>query len=104
MSDAFRVTRDGREICSKAPKGRDEYRRRTIAMGHRQRWLCALCGLHMSRETLSFDHEHGRGMGGAKRDDRIEVGGRWQNAAVHILCNGEKGSRKVPYVIMQDNA
>jgi hypothetical protein len=75
-----------------------------MAMARRQRGRCALCGHLMDEGTPTFDHENGRGMGGAKRDDRIEVKGRWQNAAVHYLCNGDKGSRKVPYVITQDNA
>lgn len=68
-------------------------------MAKRQGGLCGLCGLPMTEPT--FDHEFGRGMGGARRDDRIEINGMWINAAVHWKCNGEKGSRAVPYVIQQ---
>lgn len=73
-------------------------------MRARQRCLCALCGLWMSEEDTTFDHEHSRGAGGGKRDDRIEVNKIWQNAAVHWRCNSSKGSQRIPYVITQDNA
>jgi hypothetical protein len=52
----------------------------------------------MDADEITFDHEAGRGMGGAKRDDRIEVDGKRKNAAVHFGCNAAKGSRKVHYV------
>jgi hypothetical protein len=68
-------------------------------MAERQGWLCGLCGLLMSKETVTFDHEFGRGMGGARREDRIEIDGRRINAAVHFLCNGLKGSSAKAYVI-----
>lgn len=98
---AFWKYPSGREVCKdEKPAGRNEYRGRTLAMVQRQGWICALCGATMGFDA-SFDHEHGRGMGGAKRDDRIEIEGQWQNAAVHIRCNTEKGSRYVPYVITQ---
>jgi len=42
----------------------------------------------------TFDHEAGRGFGGGFRDDSLfHVDGTWRNAAVHFLCNGQKGSR-----------
>lgn len=94
----------GREICAKSTQGKAEYRFRTIAMAERQDWRCALCGLPMGETTASFDHEAGRGSGGGKRDDRIEVDGVWQNGAVHVLCNGAKGSQRIPYIILQGEA
>ena len=107
---AFRTMPDGREICSSTSAGKAEYRTRTIEMQNRQNNRCALCGFSFhSNDVVTFDHEHGRGMGGGKRDDRIlieihmEVDGfditaiKRQNAAVHYRCNAEKGSRKVEY-------
>jgi hypothetical protein len=44
----------------------------------------------------TFDHEAGRGAG--KQDDRIEVAGLWQNAAVHEICNSLKGSKRYKWV------
>ena len=47
---------------------------------------------------VSFEHESGKGSGGGKRDDRIEVEGRWQNGASHYaFCNNWKGSRRIDY-------
>lgn len=71
-------------------EGWRKYKHRTWEMNDRQNDLCAICGLWMARPT--FDHEAGRGAG--KRDDRIEAGGHWQNAAVHEHCNGLKGSKR----------
>ena len=93
----------GREVCGKTALGKAEYRRRTLSMAERQGWRCGLCGLRMTESTATFDHEFGRGMGGARRDDRIfSDNGNWINAAVHMLCNGIKGSRAVSYVVTQD--
>ena len=68
-------------------------------MAERQGWLCGLCRLTMSGFDVTFDHESGRGMGGGKRDDRIDVDGKRQNAAVHFSCNAAKGSRRIAYLI-----
>lgn len=98
---AVRTMKDGREICQQQTRaGADEYRLRRMLMRARQHCLCALCGLWMSEDLTTYDHERGRG--GGKRDDRIEVDGRWQNAAVHWGCNSDKGSRRIPYVITQE--
>jgi hypothetical protein len=99
---AVKVMPDGREICDcSTPSGRAEYKRRSEAMAERQHYRCALCGKTLVGWHPSFDHEDGRGMGGGRRDDRIWVDGKWKNAAVHISCNNDKGSRRVPYVISQ---
>ena len=91
--------KDGREVCIDTPMGRQVYKFRTNIMAERQKWKCALCGLLMTEETVSFDHEDGRGHGGALRDDRVEVDGVRINAAVHVLCNAKKGSQRVPYLL-----
>jgi len=70
-----------------------------MAMRERQSELCAICGLWMKEEETTFDHEDGRGIGGGHRDDRIEVDGEPQNAAVHLHCNVRKGSKRTPYLI-----
>ena len=95
---AYRTMPDGREICNKTALGRAEYRKRTLAMAERQGWRCELCGLAMTPDTVTFDHQQGRGMGGGKRDDRMELNGLRFNAAVHGICNADKASRIVPYV------
>lgn len=98
MAIAFDVLRGGREVCRQGPAGRAEYKSRLALMVERQIGLCAICGKAMDSD-VSFDHELGRGMGGGKRDDRIEIDGVRHNAAAHILCNRLKGSRRVEYVV-----
>jgi hypothetical protein len=95
---AVMVRRDGRECCQNNKSGRAEYRWRTLEMLERQRGLCCLCGLPLKPADATFDHEHGRGMGGGKRDDRISLpDGTTQNGAAHGHCNFRKGSRYVAY-------
>lgn len=94
---AVKVMPDGREICLPTKAGKEEYLRRTIQMWRRQDQRCALCGELIYYPT--FDHETPRGMGSARRDDRISVDGRRQNAAVCLECNEKKGSKRVPYIL-----
>lgn len=101
--------RDGREVCDETKVGKEEYRRRLDVMHTRQHGHCGLCAKPLTREQATFDHQFGRGMNGSKRDDRTEKPDehgklRWLNAAVHFICNGEKGSRIVPYLITQETA
>lgn len=116
----FKVFRDGREVCSDTKAGRDEYDRRKRVMWERQKRRCCLegkapgCPGRLRWEESSFEHEAGRGSGGSKRDDRIEVplldenrnpiideNGtpkmKRQNGAAHHFCNSWKASRKVDY-------
>jgi hypothetical protein len=44
----------------------------------------------MAEPETTFDHDDGRR--GGRHDDRIEIDGKRKNAAVHKLCNGERGS------------
>lgn len=90
---------DGREVCRENQEGRRIYKQRTMAMRERQGELCCLCGLWMHPDDTTFEHERSRGMGGAFRDDRSEVDGVRVNGAAHELCNGQKGSRRVEYVV-----
>lgn len=90
-----------REVCNLATTaGMREYRKRTLVMVERQRYLCPICALSLSPEEATFDHETPRGHGGGFRDDRIwvpdleEGGMKPQNFAVHGLCNVAKGSRR----------
>jgi hypothetical protein len=86
---------DGREVCDCGTKqGRAEYYSRTVAMADRQGRRCAMCRRSLHVYHPSFDHEAGRGHGGAHRDDRIEVDGHWQNAALCRPCNNAKGSKR----------
>lgn len=103
-TDGVRITRQGFDVCLKTLQGRREYKARTLAMAERQQWRCALCGRWMNMDDVTFDHQFGRGMNGSKRDDRIEIKGKWHNAAAHLRCNQDKGSRMVPYVIEQPRA
>lgn len=102
--DPLRVTRDGREICASNTMGRVEYKLRIIAMLKRQKGRCCLKGFapmcpgYLAESEATFEHEHGRGMGGGKRDDRISLpDGTWINGAAHLLCNAWKGSRHIDY-------
>jgi hypothetical protein len=90
---------DGRERCNSQTKaGRSEYRWRTIEMWERQKGLCCLCHQPMTQQEATFDHEHGRGMGGSRRDDRITLpDGSWINGAAHLFCNVAKGSSFIDY-------
>jgi hypothetical protein len=95
---------DGREVCDLLTKaGRDEYQRRKRRMWERQKRRCCLEGyLAGCRGTLRwteavFEHQDGRGMDGAHRDDRTEREGRPYNGAAHSWCNYLKSSRRIDY-------
>lgn len=96
MNPAFETMPDGREICLDTPAGKKEYRCRTLECRRRQGELCRWCGFWMAEEQTTLDHDNRRG--GGRRDDRIVIivlGKRVRhNAAVHMLCNGERGSQK----------
>lgn len=92
---AVTIMPNGQEICSPTPAGKKEYRRRTLAMRTRQNELCRWCGKWMSETDCTFDHEEGRTVG--RRDERIFANGRKQNAALHFICNGLRGSSRAPY-------
>ena len=81
-------------VCPDTILGNREYKMRIHAMWTRQDATCAYCRLTLRYDEATFDHEAGRGLGGGHRDDRIEVDGRWHNAALHYACNGKKGSRR----------
>lgn len=94
---AVKVHRDGREVCQETPAGRAEYKLRRDTMWRRQRGVCPWCGQYIACGHGEFDHENGRGSGGGKRDDRIIVDGKEQNACLHPLCNSDRGSTRKPY-------
>ena len=86
---AFIIHRDGREVCQTTSYGRQEYKRRRNAMYDRDKGICCICGTKIYKKSeATFEHKQGRGMGGAKRDDRIE-----NNGVAHLLCNTQKGSK-----------
>ena len=95
---AFETLPDGREVCAKNHAGRQEYWARTLKMAIRQGGRCALTGKALTILNTTFDHEQGRGMGGSRRDDRIEIDGKWINAAVTSEANFEKGSKRYHWV------
>lgn len=88
---------DGREVCDLSGEGRREYRRRTLLMWERQDKTCCLCGLPLAAQDATFEHQDGRGMGGSRRDDRVEKDGNPYNGAAHPWCNHEKGSRRITH-------
>lgn len=106
---AFRTLRDKREVCRTGLndgtlEGRREYKRRVAAMLRRQNGICCLavhlgcCAGPLKIEDATFEHEAGRGMGGSKRDDRIELpDGRWINGAACYRGNQMKGGNKLRY-------
>lgn len=93
---------DGREVCNlNTREDEREYRRRIGLMYERQQERCCIgldgCVRNFSLFMATFDHEDGRGMGGGKRDDRIEKDGHPYNGAACIRCNSAKGSRFFDY-------
>jgi|SRR5882762_9480399 len=90
---AVEIRSDGREICAETQRGREEYSLRTLKMFDRQKGICRWCEKPMFWGEQTFDHDRGRTKG--NQDDRIEVDGIWINAAVHGICNGERGSSKI---------
>lgn len=84
---------DGREVCdTRTARGRAEYQRRRRAMFVRQGGICSWCNLPMRLSSCTFDHSNGRGSN--KQDDRIEIGGKPYNSAMHMMCNYDKGSKR----------
>jgi hypothetical protein len=100
---AVRVFRDGRECCDLTTKaGRDEYKRRLREMWERQGRKCGLqispqCKARGGRllvNEATFDHGQCRGMGGAKRTDKIwDERGNPISLAVCCYCNCLRGSQ-----------
>lgn len=84
------IFRDGREMV-----GESLYNLRKMDMRERQLLKCAICYYTLYPDDVTFDHQNGRGMGGAKVDDRIVLpDGTWVNAAVHLICNTVKASKR----------
>ena len=84
---AYRIYREGREVCVDSPAGWREYGRRIDFMLQQQSWKCCLCHKRIrSRHDATFEHQRRRGMAGWKRDDRVEG-----NGVAHWICNTEKG-------------
>jgi hypothetical protein len=70
-------------------------------MAFRQDFICCICKdpqKRMKPDEATFEHEDLRGLGGSRRDDRIEkvVNGQLIciNGAAHGWCNAKKGSRR----------
>jgi hypothetical protein len=92
---AVKVYPCGREVCQNNAAGKAEYLDRLVTMVRRQFYQCPFCKQEFGGfRHPTFDHQDGRGMGGAHRDDRIEVNGQPLNAALCSVCNGLKGSRR----------
>jgi hypothetical protein len=89
---------DGRQVCDKTAAGVREYKRRTEHMRQRQNCRCAICNHFLAEREATCDHSKGRGMGGGHRDDRVEIDGYWNNAALHNQCNVDKGSQRYGWV------
>jgi 5-methylcytosine-specific restriction endonuclease McrA len=86
---------DGREVCDKTAAGLREYKKRTEQARTRQDCRCATCNRFLSQSAATLDHEEPRGFGGANRDDRMtHDDGSWRNAALCMICNHIKGSRR----------
>jgi hypothetical protein len=105
----LKIYRDGREVCQNNAAGDALYEQRTMGMVIRQERVCCICQDPkdlMTAENATFEHGsylwkgvriqgEPRGMGGARRDDRIvDANGNWINGAAHGFCNAEKGSRR----------
>ena len=87
---AVKVFAGGREVCNHLCKaGRDEYERRKRKAWEDQNRICAICHKPLSWKDTTCDHKKPRKMGGSERDDRQE-----NLAAVHWICNTERGSKR----------
>lgn len=87
---ALRIYPDGREVCRATRSGRREYQRRREEMYERDKRICCICNSPIfSPEDATFEHKGGRGLGGSRRDDRIEG-----NGVAHWDCNVKKGSQR----------
>lgn len=94
VAESFRRYADGREVCLDTKKGQDEYKRRTMEMHDRQRGVCGRGEHRIIAPT--FDHADTRGLGGARRDDRIvDSEGKWMNCCSCWLCNCRAGSTRI---------
>lgn len=90
--------------------GRDEYARRKRLMWLRQGKRCCLegwikgCPGKLALADAVFEHEAGRGMDGGHRDDRTLKDGKPYNGVAHAWCNSLKGSRRMNYNDVAQNA
>ena len=85
---------DGREVCLDTKAGRAEYKNRTRLMWERQEGRSAISLESITLDMAYFDHQAGRGFSGSHRDDRIEIDGKWHNAALSWSDNAGKGSKR----------
>ena len=98
IQPGVQVFPDGREVCDlKTVAGRREFRLRVLLMWHRQGERCCLCHHLNFVKWMEFEHQDGKGMGGAHRDDRIMKDGKPYNGASCHWCNAAKGSRRIDY-------
>jgi hypothetical protein len=98
--EAVTIYDDGRMVCNlKTTRGRAEYEAIKAAMWVRDGQRCCICGDPIPLAEITFQHTHGRGAGGGKRDDRPEwvdaEGKQHRNGVAHLKCNSQAGSRKV---------
>lgn len=91
----IRTYPSGREVCTNTKEGREEYRRRREQMYWRDKGECCICGEKIATlREATFEHTNGRGMGGSRRDDRIE-----HNGVAHFMCNVKKGGSRLNAVL-----
>jgi len=64
-------------------------------MWDRDLGICCVCGEHVDKDEATFEHWHGRGMGGGKRDDRTTKDGKPYNGVAHEWCNSLKASTPI---------
>lgn len=90
---------DGRQVLNlDTAAGLREYKYRLEEMAARQENKCAIC-LRIFLIRPEFDHQDGRGMNGANRDDRIvDEHGNWINAALCHECNTNKASKRYAWI------
>lgn len=106
IDDTYKKWPDGRLEALKTRKGREWYQDQVEIMATRQGWVCGLLEygkcvrpdflMHSGATSTSdylatFEHWNKRGAG--KRNDSIDP--KTKNCAVHSICNGELGSRRI---------
>lgn len=82
----------GREVINlKTTLGKTIYRERLTAAWLRDRGFCGICNLPVVLASADPDHIEPKGMGGSRRDDRVD-----NIQPAHRRCNIEKGSKRLP--------
>ena len=89
IENGVRIYPGGREVCQNTAAGKREYARRREVAWALQGGFCGRCARPIAPQDATLDHIQPRGMGGSRRDDRME-----NLQMLCFLCNLWKGSKR----------